>query len=168
MRLLWLYFMALLAGFFTGCGSTQPTITPTPPIVVNNTLVIDQLVDNFHMDNLTTLDDSLVYDYIGINPKHIENYYGFLSLAHDYPDCAIYIKAMDDKTDTVIKDLTKHLTFLQDAYFHTENWQYLKLHYGELFIYDQDIYLVIGGRQGNDISHEAAEINAFLSNAYAP
>ena len=152
-----------------GCGGeTAISSVPAQPIIVDHIEVVDYLVDRYEMPNATSLDAQLLEEYIQIDPKLVEDFYGFFSLEEGYPDCIIYIEVVKKEEESVEAQLEKRRSFLETSLEKKKDWQYEKANKGEIFVYDQDLYLIIGGRSDVDVATEMAEMMAFLRESYAP
>ena len=167
-QLLKISLLTILLSISTACGGEELPPTPVPTIVVNQEEIVDYFVDRYEMPNPTGLDTQLLEEYLDIDPEIVEEFYGYFSLEEGYPDCIIYVQAVKEEEEALQTQLEQRRSFLEFSLVSEQNWQFEKANKGEIFVYDQDLYLIIGGRSEVEVAKDMKEMMDYLANAYAP
>ncbi len=160
------YLLLCIPMLVTACAKEE-VIPITPPIVVSATDVVDYLVDYYEVQDTAPLNDTLIDEYMGISSDDVQSYYGYISLAQGSPDCVIYVEAVEGEAENIADSLEQVRDFLESAYVE-DGTAYEKANNGRVYVYDNDCYLLIGGRSELDPAEETKAMLEYLEEQYSP
>ena len=101
---------AMLLLTSAACGSKAPA-APTLKEGVTLQSIVDTLAEKYGFTMPAELDDSILKDFLGIDPEDVEEYTGYITMVNISTDNLIAIKAKEGKVETVQKKLEER----QDA-----------------------------------------------------
>ena len=156
---------AMLLLTSAACGSKAPA-APTLKEGVTLQSIVDTLAEKYGFTMPAELDDSILKDFLGIDPEDVEEYTGYITMVNISTDNLIAIKAKEGKVEMVQKKLEERQDAQAKEFEQYLQDQYQKVTAGKVIVIGDYVFLATLCRMDEDPATEAADIETFIRGSF--